>query len=109
MGMAMESRFCVSCGRTIDFDAFACPYCGHDFRPIIEIPEDPISSNTRILFYLISFFVGIAGIILGIIYMTKPDPEQQHVGKICLIIGIFGSFVTPILLAAVLYMMVLGF
>jgi len=26
------SRNCVSCGRSIDWMAIICPYCGHDYR-----------------------------------------------------------------------------
>jgi len=100
-------RFCVSCGRSIDFEANACPYCGHDFRPVVDFIHDPISTNLRVLYYLLSFFIGIAGIIIGAIYMTKPDPDHKHVGKICLIIGIIGTIITPMLLSAVLYLMVI--
>lgn len=27
-----QTRNCVSCGRTISWDANVCPYCGHDYR-----------------------------------------------------------------------------
>ncbi len=99
----MESRFCVACGRSIDFNANACPYCGYDFRPVVDIVDDPISFTMRALYYVLSFVVGIAGIIIGAIFMTRRDPDHQHVGKICLIIGVFGCFITPIL-----YVLVLG-
>lgn len=29
---AQTTRNCVSCGRSISWDANVCPYCGHDFR-----------------------------------------------------------------------------
>ncbi len=29
---AQTTRNCVSCGRTISWDANVCPYCGHDYR-----------------------------------------------------------------------------
>lgn len=28
----LRSRFCVSCGRSIPFDAVICPYCRHDYE-----------------------------------------------------------------------------
>jgi bacteriorhodopsin len=40
------------------------------------------------LFYIISIIIGIVGIILGIIYMRKPDPDCKSFGKMCLILGI---------------------
>lgn len=103
-----HQRFCVSCGRSIDFEANACPYCGHDFRLVVDVIHDPISTNMRVLYYLLSLIIGIAGIVIGAIYMTKPDPDHQHVGKICLILGIFGTFIIPILFSALLYVLVLG-
>lgn len=103
-----NQRFCVSCGRSIGFEANACPYCGHDFRPVAAVTYDPISTNMRVLYYLLSIIVGIAGIVIGAIYMIKPDPDHQHVGKICLILGIFSTFIMPIFLSAFLYVLVLG-
>ena len=31
-------RNCVSCGRSITFDANVCPYCGHDYRVLMAGP-----------------------------------------------------------------------
>lgn len=103
-------RLCVSCGRSIDFNANVCQYCGHDYRyPRGKRPEPPISPGMRALLYIVSFLVGIVGIVIGAIYMSREDEDHRHVGKICLIIGLFGVIITPIVLSAVLYLMVLGF
>lgn len=32
------ARNCVSCGRSIAWDANVCPYCGHDFRAAMAGP-----------------------------------------------------------------------
>jgi hypothetical protein len=40
------------------------------------------------LFYILSFVIWPVGIILGIIYMRKPDPDCKSFGKLCLILGI---------------------
>ncbi len=69
---------------------------------------EPISSGMKILFYVLSLIFPIAGFIIGIIYYSKGDPESKHVGKICLILAIVGILVT-VGLAAILYVMVLGF
>jgi hypothetical protein len=37
------------------------------------------------LFYVLSFIVPIAGIIIGVIYLAKPDEELKRFGKTCLI------------------------
>lgn len=84
------SRSCVGCGRAIAWDANVCPYCGHDYRyPAGAAPRAPaISDGMKILFYLLSFLIWIAGIIIGVIYYSKDDPESKEVGKNCIIIAI---------------------
>lgn len=102
-------RYCVSCGRSVDLSANVCPYCGHDFRVALAAPaRESLSTGMRVLLYLVSVFVWIAGIIIGIVFMTKDDPEYKRVGKICLILGIV-SILISVGLAAALYLMVLGF
>ncbi len=48
-----------------------------------EKPPEP-----RWLFYLLSFFIPLAGIIIGAIYMGKAEPECKKFGKNCLIAAI---------------------
>ncbi len=86
-----------------------CPYCGHDFRVQPQAPvRESLSGGVRVLLYLVSFLVPVVGIILGIVFMVRADPEYKRVGKICLILGVV-AIVVEIGLAAVLYVMVLGF
>jgi predicted RNA-binding Zn-ribbon protein involved in translation (DUF1610 family)/FlaG/FlaF family flagellin (archaellin) len=103
-------RYCVSCGRSIQSDANVCPYCGHDYRAQWMRPQtvEQISSGMKILFYILSLIFPLAGFIIGIIYYVKQDPESKHVGKICIVLAIVGLFAS-VGLAAVLYVMVLGF
>lgn len=35
---SQPSRNCVSCGRTIAWDANVCQYCGHDYRVVMAGP-----------------------------------------------------------------------
>lgn len=62
----------------------------------------------RILLYIVSFLIPIAGFIIGAIYYTKPEQEYKHVGKICIVLGLV-AMVVFFGLAALLYVMVLGF
>ena len=48
----------------------------------------PLGGGTRILFYILSFLIPIAGFIVGAIYLSNNNPENQGVGKNCLIIAI---------------------
>jgi hypothetical protein len=42
----------------------------------------------KVLWYVLSFLIWPLGIILGIIYMSKPEPEVKAFGKNCLIAAI---------------------
>lgn len=86
-------RNCVSCGRSISWDANVCPYCGHDYRMQSFAPVQAagqMSDGMKILLYIISFLFSIVGIIIGVYYMTKPEPEYKEVGKICLVLALVG-------------------
>ncbi|MBU8914600.1 hypothetical protein BGM25_00880 [Bacillus sp. FJAT-29953] len=47
-----------------------------------------MSGGMKALLYILSFFIPIIGIILGIIWMNDQDMEKKAIGKTCLIIGI---------------------
>ena len=46
--------------------------------------EPPMEDNSKFLFYILSFLIPIAGIIIGIIYNGKPEPWHKEFGKKCL-------------------------
>jgi hypothetical protein len=48
--------------------------------PAAEAPPEP-----KALFYVLSFFIPIAGIILGAIYLSKPEEDNKKFGKNCLV------------------------
>jgi len=62
----------------------------------------------RAVLYVVSFLFPIGGFIIGIVFYLKPEDEYKHVGKICIVLGIVGAFLI-VGLAALLYLMVLGF
>ncbi|MFF2446864.1 hypothetical protein ACFVSW_07130 [Neobacillus sp. NPDC058068] len=47
-----------------------------------------MSGGLKALLYILSFFVPVVGIILGIIWMNDEDLEKKAIGKTCLIVGI---------------------
>jgi hypothetical protein len=51
--------------------------------PPAEVPPEP-----KNLFYVLSFFIPIAGIILGAIYLSKPDADNKKFGKMCLTLAL---------------------
>ena len=46
------------------------------------------SGCLKIILYVLSFAIPIVGIIVGIIFMSKGDPESNSLGKTCLAISI---------------------
>ena len=48
--------------------------------PTGEAPPEP-----KTLFYVLSFFIPIAGIVLGAIYLSKPEEDNKKFGKNCLV------------------------
>ncbi|MFJ5713747.1 hypothetical protein [Neobacillus sp. NPDC093127] len=47
-----------------------------------------MSGGQKALLYILSFFVPVVGLILGIIWMNDQDLEKKAIGKTCLIVGI---------------------
>ena len=50
--------------------------------------DSPIGDGMAFLFYLLSFLIPIAGFIIGAIYSSNNNPENQRVGKNCLYVSI---------------------
>jgi hypothetical protein len=53
-----------------------------------QAAQPQISEGMKILFYILSFLIPLLGIIIGVIYYSKPDPESKNVGKMCIILAL---------------------
>ena len=51
--------------------------------------EPPVEDGFRIVCYVISFFIPIIGIIIGLIHYGKPEPWHKEFGKKCLQLALF--------------------
>ena len=63
--------------------------------------DPPMEGGIKTLLYIVSFIFPIAGVILGVIYIGKPEPWHKEFGKTCLqlallsfVIGIFLFFLS---------------
>ncbi|MEM7347855.1 MAG: hypothetical protein AAF485_26780 [Chloroflexota bacterium] len=56
----------------------------------------PPEGGLKIVLYLVSFFIPIGGIIIGVIYMQRPDEANKSFGKMCLYIAV-GSIALSLL------------
>jgi hypothetical protein len=53
-----------------------------------RMPEGERPPEPRWLFYVLSFIVPLAGIVIGVIYLTKDDAECKKFGKNCIIAAV---------------------
>jgi uncharacterized membrane protein len=73
-----------------------------------ETPQTPTTQTKppepKVLFYILSFLIGLFGIIFGIIYMTKEGEENKKFGKLCLILGLL-----PMIIACICWLILFVF
>ena len=55
-------------------------------------PQQQYSGCMKALMYGLSLLIPLAGIIIGIVFVSRPDPESKSIGNIALILGVI-SFV----------------
>jgi hypothetical protein len=69
-------------------------------------PPQPVYYGSRysgclkLVLYAISFFIPLVGLVIGVIFLTRPDPESRSLGQTCLILGIL-SFLLACCLSVV--------
>ena len=64
--------------------------------------EKQIDDTTVILLYILSFFIPLAGFIVGAIYSSKEEEQYKHVGKNCLKVSAL-NIVLGIVMVALLF------
>ena len=64
--------------------------------------EKQIDGTTVILLYILSFFIPLAGFIVGAIYASKEEEHYKHVGKNCLIFSVMNIILGFIMMVAIL-------
>ena len=61
-----------------------------------------IDGTTVLLLYILSFFIPLAGFIVGAIYASKDEEHYKHVGKNCLIFSVMNIVIGFIMVVAIL-------
>ena len=61
-----------------------------------------IDSATVVLLYILSFFIPLAGFIVGAIYASKEEGHYKHVGKNCLIFSVMNIIFGFIMIVVIL-------
>lgn len=60
----------------------------HEAREASHPEDEDFGLDSKIVLYLLSFFVPVVGIIFGLVFMTNPKPEYKHVGRVMVMLGI---------------------
>lgn len=118
--------FCSNCGKANEEAANFCPNCGSALQKTAQdnlnetyqqqqvtdseanrydhsspySGQPAVSGGIKALLYIVTIFFSLAGIIIGIIYMSDPLEEKRVFGKKLLIFGIIWTilvFVIPII------------
>jgi len=74
-------RYCENCSRPLPEGSDVCPRC-------VGGGENRISGTSRVLLTLLSIFFSPAGIVAGVVYMTKDSKEHRVFGKRMLVVSL---------------------
>ena len=66
-----------------------------------EIKKE-IDGTTVLLLYILSFFIPLAGFIVGAIYASKDEEHYKYIGKNCLIFSVLNIVLGFIIIAVML-------
>ena len=70
-------------------------------------PQQQYSGCMKALLYGLSLLIPIAGIIIGIVFISRQDPESKSIGNIALVLGVI-SFVLNCCLAILIWGVAFG-
>lgn len=80
-----QPRNCVSCGRSITWDANVCPYCGHDYRQLMAgVLSKPAQASSKLV-------IGGVLILIGGVILLMASPFCFFIGIPLGLIAILGG------------------
>ena len=56
-------------------------------------PQQQYSGCLKVLLYIVSFTIPLAGLIVGLVFISRPDPESKRLGQTCMILAILSIVV----------------
>lgn len=59
-----SQRQCISCGRSIDWNANICQYCGHDYRSQVHVAQPKKNNKVLWIVVIVVILVVVAPIVL---------------------------------------------
>lgn len=103
-------RQCVACGRSMQWDANVCPYCGRDYRQPIPASTPPPKPKTAIPIIggILLIIAALIGVVQAIMVMTLSYeflaliPEiagfEDFIAGLILVIGLIGLVISVLAL-----------
>jgi len=102
--------FCPKCGTENPDEAKFCGSCGANMSvkqanvdPKVNEPittSQNVTPEMKIIIIIVSIIIPLVGIIMGLIYMSDPNPSKKAAGKTWLITGIGASLVYCLIIAS---------
>jgi hypothetical protein len=97
-----DDRFCGVCGAAVPPPAPSVAPEGAYQAVGLASGAAQYSTGLKLLLYAVSFLLPPAGIIPGIVFLTRPDRESKRLGLVCLIITGVASILAVILTCVML-------
>lgn len=72
-------RQCVTCGRTIDWNANVCMYCGHDFR-VAPGPPPKQTTSKPLIGGILLILAGVAALAMAVMFIALDPTDFESYG-----------------------------
>jgi hypothetical protein len=74
-------RNCISCGRTIDFSANVCPYCGYDYRAPVMAGLPPVRrSPSPVVGGILVLIAGLLALGNAVAFLSYTAADLENTG-----------------------------